>query len=319
MDSGTTILGKYEVLQQLGSGAMGVVYRARDQVLDREVALKVMRAESQAFPEMSERFNREARACAKLHHQNIVTIYDFGEADSSSYIVMELLEGVDWRTAMKAKTPLPLAVKLDLITQVCDGLAHAHESGIVHRDLKPSNFFVHLQKQAKILDFGLVKLSTSVLTRTGMVLGTPNYMAPEQITGQKCDSRSDLFSAAVVFFELLTGTHPFQAPFVPKRIATGMPDLLCEVDPRMPLALQDTLSKALQRDPDERFQTGQELADALRIAVAGGGFEQAEIDQTGSRSPDDSDDSEGSHSQTQTIASLYRPLGTGFGTEPDTK
>ncbi len=318
MDSGTTILGKYEVLQQLGSGAMGVVYRARDRVLDREVALKVMRAESQAFPEMSERFNREARACAKLHHQNIVTIYDFGEADSSSYIVMELLEGVDWRTAMKSKAPFPLALKLDLITQVCDGLAHAHESGIVHRDLKPSNFFIHLQKQAKILDFGLVKLSTSVLTRTGMVLGTPNYMAPEQITGQKCDSRSDLFSAAVVFFELLTGTHPFQAPFVPKRIATGMPDLLCEVDPRMPLALQDTLSRALQRDPDERFQTGQELADALRIAVAGGGFEQMEMGQAGDRSPDDSDDS-GADSQTQTIASLYRPGVTGFGTEPDTK
>jgi eukaryotic-like serine/threonine-protein kinase len=319
LDSGTTILGKYEVLQQLGSGAMGVVYRARDQVLDREVALKVMRAESQAFPEMSERFNREARACAKLHHQNIVTIYDFGEADSSAYIVMELLEGVDWRTAMKAKAPLPLSLKLDLITQVCDGLAHAHQSGIVHRDLKPSNFFVHLQRQAKILDFGLVKLSTSVLTRTGMVLGTPNYMAPEQITGQKCDSRSDLFSAAVVFFELLTGTHPFQAPFVPKRIATGVPDLLCEVDPRMPPVLQDILSKALQRDPDERFQTGQELADALRIAVAGGGFEQAEIGQVGNPGRDDSDDTEGSDSQTQTIATLYRPGVTGFGTEPDTK
>ena len=319
MDSGTTILGKYEILQQLGSGAMGVVYRGRDTVLDREVALKVMRAESQAFPEMSERFNREARACAKLHHQNIVTIYDFGEAESSSYIVMELLDGVDWRTAMKVMTPIPLTLKLDLIAQVCDGLSHAHQSGIVHRDLKPSNFFVHQQKQAKILDFGLVKLSTSVLTRTGMVLGTPNYMAPEQITGQKCDSRSDLFSAAIVFFEFLTGTHPFQAPFIPKRIGTGTPDLLCEIDPRMPAALQDVLSRALQRDPDERFQTGQELADSLRIVTAGGGFEQAEIGQAGSRSPDDSDESDGSDSQTQTIASLYHPGVTGFGTEPDTK
>jgi serine/threonine protein kinase len=312
LDSGTTILGKYEVLKQLGSGAMGVVYRARDQVLDREVALKVMRAESQAFPEMSERFNREARACAKLHHQNIVTIFDFGEADSSSYIVMELLEGVDWRTAMKAKTPLPLSLKLDLIAQVCDGLAHAHQSGIVHRDLKPSNFFVHREKQAKILDFGLVKLSTSVLTRTGMVLGTPNYMAPEQITGQKCDSRSDLFSAAVVFFELLTGTHPFQAPFIPKRIATGVPDLLCDVDPRLPEALQDIFSKALQKNPDERFQTGQDFAAGMRVVIAAGGFEDAEIGQPGDDSP------EGPDSETQTIA-LFHSGATESGTEPDTK
>jgi serine/threonine-protein kinase len=313
LDSGTTILGKYEVLEQLGSGAMGIVYRARDTVLDREVALKVMRAESQAFPEMSERFNREARACAKLHHPNIVTIYDFGEADSSSYIVMELLQGTDWRTAMKSNAPVPVTLKMELIVQVCEGLAHAHQTGIVHRDLKPSNFFIDLQKQAKILDFGLVKLSTSVLTRTGMVLGTPNYMAPEQITGQKCDSRSDLFSAAVVFFEFLTGVHPFQAPFIPKRIATGAPDPLCDVDPRLPYALQDTLSKALEKDPDERFQTGRELADALRMVAEGGGFERVELGQPGNGIPDDSD------SDTKTIATLYDPDATQFGTEPGVK
>jgi serine/threonine protein kinase len=282
-------LGKYEVLQELGTGSMGIVYRARDSVLDREVALKVMRTESQAFPELSERFTREARACAKLRHQNIVTIYDFGEAESSSYIVMELLEGFDWRTAMKKKAPLPITLKIDLMAQVCEGLAHAHQTGIVHRDLKPSNFFVHLRTQAKILDFGLVKLSTSVLTRTGMILGTPNYMAPEQITGQICDSRSDLFSAAIVFFEFLTGCHPFQAPFIPKRIATGVPETIGEVDPRMPIALQDAFSRALQRDPDERFQSGEEFAAALRGVLAAGGFETEEYSQTGTSTPDDAD------------------------------
>ena len=274
-------LGKYEILQQLGAGSMGMVYRARDTVLDRYVALKVMRTESQSFPEMSERFSREARACAKLHHQNIVTIYDFGEAENSSYIVMELLEGSDWRAILKHKTILGLGLKVDLMAQVCDGLAHAHQAGIVHRDLKPSNFFVHLGNQAKILDFGLVKLSTSVLTRTGMVLGTPNYMAPEQITGQKCDARSDMFSAAIVFYEFLTSFHPFQAPFIPKRIATDRPDPIGEIAPGLPILLQDAISRGLEKDPDLRFHSAEEFALALRDAAEG-------LDEDGSSGPTNS-------------------------------
>jgi serine/threonine protein kinase len=267
--SAISALGKYEILQQLGAGSMGMVYRARDTVLDRDVALKVMRTESQSFPEMSERFSREARACAKLHHQNIVTIYDFGEAENSSYIVMELLEGSDWRAILKEKKILGLGLKVDLMAQVCDGLAHAHQAGIVHRDLKPSNFFVHLGNQAKILDFGLVKLSTSVLTRTGMVLGTPNYMAPEQITGQKCDARSDMFSTAIVFYEFLTGSHPFQAPFIPKRIATDLPDPIGEIAPGLPILLQDAISRGLEKDPEQRFHSADEFALALRDAAEG--------------------------------------------------
>jgi serine/threonine protein kinase len=262
-------LGKYEILQQLGAGSMGMVYRARDTVLDRYVALKVMRTESESFPEMSERFSREARACAKLHHQNIVAIYDFGEAENSSYIVMELLEGSDWRAILKGQISLGLGLKVDLMAQVCDGLAHAHQAGIVHRDLKPSNFFVHLGNQAKILDFGLVKLSTSVLTRTGMVLGTPNYMAPEQITGQKCDAKSDLFSAAIVFYEFLTGSHPFQAPFIPKRIVTDLPDPIGEIAPGLPILLQDAISRGLEKDPEQRFPSAEEFALALRDAADG--------------------------------------------------
>ena len=284
-----SVLGKYEMLEPLGSGSMGIVYRAHDRILDRQVALKVMRSESKAFPEMSERFMREARACAKLHHQNIVTVYDFGEEDGSSYIVMELLDGVDLKTTLKDRAPFSLAVKLEMMAQVCDGLTHAHQAGIVHRDLKPSNIFIHLGKQPKILDFGLVRLSTSVLTRTGMVLGTPNYMAPEQITGRKCDSRSDLFSAGIVSFEFLTGRHPFQAPFIPKRIATDHPDQICEVDPRLPASWQDIFSQALQKDPEQRFQTGAEFASALRNAVAAGGLDQSEHDYAGQSISDDAD------------------------------
>jgi serine/threonine-protein kinase len=158
---------------------------------------------------------------------------------------------------------------VDLMAQVCDGLAHAHQAGIVHRDLKPSNFFVHLGNQAKILDFGLVKLSTSVLTRTGMVLGTPNYMAPEQITGQKCDAKSDLFSAAIVFYEFLTGSHPFQAPFIPKRIVTDLPDPIGEIAPGLPILLQDAISRGLEKDPEQRFPSAEEFALALRDAADG--------------------------------------------------
>lgn len=317
MESKLSALGKYELLHQLGRGAMGIVYRARDTVLDREVAIKVLRTESEVFPDSSERFSREARACARLHHQNIITIHDFGEAESASYIVMELLQGMDWKTALKTKSSLPLTRKLDLMAQVCDGLAHAHQQGIVHRDLKPSNFFIHLRTQAKILDFGLVRLSTSVLTRTGTVLGTPNYMAPEQILGQTCDFRSDLFSAAIVFFEFLTYRHPFQAPFIPKRIATGAPEWICEIDPRLPTSLQDTFVRAFERDPDRRFQSGTEFAAALRGTLAAGGFEPEEEEipmQAASAA-----NSAGSDDETQIVSRMYSPRVAEVGNKPDSE
>jgi eukaryotic-like serine/threonine-protein kinase len=262
-------LGRYELLGQIGSGSMGIVYRARDTTLDRVVALKVMRPESQLHEESAERFRREARACAQLNHPAIVTVYDLGEVPGSGvYIAMELLDGTDWRVAMKAAT-LTVRQKIGLIAEVCDGLGHAHGHGIVHRDVKPRNLFLHhlplhQSPQAKILDFGIARLVTSSLTRTGKVLGTPNYMAPEQITGQKCDGRSDLFSTAIVSFELLTGAHPFQAPFIPKRIVNGEPERLCDVDASLPAELDSILWQALAKDADDRFQTGEDFAAALR-------------------------------------------------------
>jgi len=264
-----TLLGKYELLQQLGAGSMGIVYRARDTILDREVALKVMRPETQVENETLERFRREARAGAQLKHPSIVTVYDMGETEGSgTYIAMELLDGTDWRAALKERASLSLGFKINLIVQVCEGLGHAHRHGIVHRDVKPSNLFIHQKNQAKILDFGIARLATSRLTRTGKILGTPNYMAPEQIIGQKCDSRSDLFSAAMVSFEFLSGSHPFQAPFIPKRIANDLPDRLTDIDPRLPVELENVLQKAMDKDPEERFQTGEEFASALRGVAA---------------------------------------------------
>jgi serine/threonine protein kinase len=264
-----TVLGKYELLKQLGAGAMGIVYQARDTILEREVALKVMRQETQLDEETIERFRREARAGAQLKHPSIVAVYDMGETEKrETYIAMELLDGMDWRAALKQKAALTLSQKIDLIVQVCEGLGHAHRHGIVHRDVKPSNLFIHQQAQAKILDFGIARLITSHLTRTGKILGTPNYMAPEQIVGQKCDSRSDLFSAALVSFEFLSGSHPFQAPFIPKRIANDEPDRLTNIDPRFPSELEDVLLKAMAKDPDARFQTGEELAAELQGVLA---------------------------------------------------
>jgi serine/threonine protein kinase len=258
-----TNFGKYELLSQIGSGSMGIVYRARDTALDRVVALKVMRPESQVNEEASERFRREARAYAQLNHPSIVNVYELGDEPDGVYIAMELLDGADWRTAIKTVS-LTVRQKIALIAGVCDGLDHAHRHGIVHRDVKPSNLFLHSKSQAKILDFGIARLVTSSLTRTGKVLGTPNYMAPEQITGQKCDGRSDLFSAAIVSFEFLTGSHPFKAPFIPKRIVDGEPELLRDIHPGLPFELESVLNRALAKQPDDRFQTGEELASSLR-------------------------------------------------------
>jgi len=266
----TPDFGKYELLSQIGSGSMGIVYRARDTVLDRIVALKAMRPESQLNEEAAERFRREARAYAQLNHPSIVAVYDLGEVPGSGvYIAMELLDGSDWRTAMKT-VPLTLRQKIGLIADVCDGLDHAHRHGIVHRDVKPSNLFLHQKTQAKILDFGIARLVTSSLTRTGKVLGTPNYMAPEQITGQKCDSRSDLFSAAIVSFKFLTGAHPFKAPFIPKRIVNGEPELLRDINPALPVELESVLHRALAKDPDDRFQAGEAFASSLRAILDNG-------------------------------------------------
>jgi len=259
----STNFGRYELLGQIGSGSMGIVYRACDTALNRVVALKVMRPESQLNEEAAERFRREARAYAHLNHPSIVTVYDLGEEPGGVYIAMELLDGADWRTAIKT-VHLTIREKVGLIAEVCDGLGHAHRHGIVHRDIKPSNLFLHLKSQAKILDFGIARVATSSLTRTGKVLGTPNYMAAEQITGQKCDGRSDLFSTAIVSFEFLTGSHPFKAPFIPKRIVDGEPELLRDIDPKLPFQLESVLNRALAKDPDDRFQTGEELASSLR-------------------------------------------------------
>jgi hypothetical protein len=264
-----TILGKYELAEELGAGSMGTVYRARDTVLDREVALKTIRTGPSVEPEIKERFYREARACARLQHPHIVTIYDFGEVEDTAYISMELLVGEDLRKIIEAQRPFPVHSKIELIAQVGLALAHAHRSGVVHRDVKPSNIFILEDHHAKVLDFGIARLPASKLTVLGKVLGTPNYMAPEQILGNTCDPRSDLFSLAIVFFEFLTGVHPFRNAYIPRSIVGQPPQRLRDIDPALPESLDQLLEKALQKKPEDRFQTADEFSAALEKQISG--------------------------------------------------
>jgi serine/threonine protein kinase len=258
-----TNIGKYEISEELGVGSMGTVYRARDTVLDREVALKTIRAGPSVEPEIKERFYREARTCARLQHPHIVTVYDFGEVDDTAYIIMELLVGEDLRKAIETKRKIPTKQKIDLMAQVSDALAHAHRLGIVHRDIKPSNIFVVQDHLAKVLDFGIARMPASKLTVLGRVLGTPNYMAPEQIKGDICDARSDLFSFAIVFFEFITGVHPFQGNYIPRNIVGQSATKLRSLDDSFPRSLELVLDKALQKRPEDRFQSADEFSEAL--------------------------------------------------------
>jgi eukaryotic-like serine/threonine-protein kinase len=266
-----SILGRYVLVEEIGKGSMGTVHRAHDRMLERDVAIKLMRTGPHVEPEIRQRFYREARGLARLQHPNIVTVYDLGEDEGTAYIAMELLNGVDWRRAMRDR-PVSTAVKLDLIVQVCNGMAHAHRNALVHRDIKPSNLFIHEGKHVKILDFGLARLPESRMTLTGRVLGTPNYMAPEQILGEPCTARSDIFSAAIVFFEFLTGVHPFRSALIPRRIAHGEPEQLLEVAPLMPLGLGAAFAKALARDPAARY--GDIAEFAAEVTTAAGEVEE---------------------------------------------
>ena len=200
-------LGKYEIRSELGRGAMGVVYKAYDPILEREVALKTMMATMGALDgESKSRFYREARSAAKLTHRNIVTIYDMGEEQGIPFIAMEFLDGIDLHRKLKLGGPLPLREGLNIISQVLRGLHYAHQFEIVHRDIKPANIYILRNGTAKILDFGIAKLASSEMTRTGMVLGTVDYMSPEQIRAEKAvDGRSDLFSAGVILYEFIAG------------------------------------------------------------------------------------------------------------------
>jgi eukaryotic-like serine/threonine-protein kinase len=259
-------IGKYHILELVGEGAMGVVYKARDSVLDRTVAVKVMNDAIARQEELRARFLREAQAAASLQHPNVVSIYDLGEVDGHLYIAMEFVTGADLEALMAEHASLSLQEKLDIIIDVLSGLSFAHKRGIVHRDIKPANIRIAEDGRAKLMDFGVAHLTTSNLTSTGASLGTPVYMSPEQITGGKATGATDIFAVGAVLYELLTGTKPFDSQTLQGlfyKILTEKPKPIREVTPGLPSALDHIVEKAMAKDASQRYQSALDMANDL--------------------------------------------------------
>jgi predicted Ser/Thr protein kinase len=259
-------IGKYQVVAKIGEGAMGEVYKARDPLLNRNVAIKTISGSLAADPQFKERFKREAQSAASLNHPNIVTVYEYGDDAGVTYIAMEFLEGVDLREAIRAKALGHLGRKLEVMEQISEGVASAHARGIVHRDLKPGNVHIQPSGHIKILDFGLAKLGASELTRSGTVMGTPHYMSPEQLRGQKADARADVFSLGAIFYEILSGQRAFEnQPMheVLARLRDREPVALRKRAPATPALLVDIVERAMAREPGNRFKDAGELSRAL--------------------------------------------------------
>jgi serine/threonine-protein kinase len=260
-------VGRYEITGELGRGAMGVVYKALDPTIGRTVALKTMRLDVHGLDaqEMVRRFQNEARAAGVLNHPNIVTIYDAGEQDGIFYIAMEFIEGTTLHELLAEKRVLATEEVLQLTRQICRGLDYAHSNGIVHRDIKPANIMITGNGTVKIMDFGIAK-SGGQVTNTGQVMGTPNYMAPEQVKGRQLDGRSDLFSLGVILYEMLTGEKPFVGQNVTTiiyKIVNENPITPRDLDVTVHPGLSAIVTKALAKAPDDRYQTGADLVRDL--------------------------------------------------------
>src|SRR5512141_2191650 len=271
------MVGPFEVVSLLGSGGMGDVYRGRDTRLGREVALKVLPAHLADDKDGLARFAHEARAASALNHPNIVTIYDIGKTDGAPFLAMEFVTGRTLREILR-DGPLPLRRLLDVAAQLTDGLASAHGAGIVHRDLKPDNLMLTSDGFLKILDFGIAKLSPGLgglggldgspsLTGTGLVIGTPGYMSPEQASGRPVDFRSDQFSVGLLLYEMATGRRAFERPSPVETLSAIIredPEPLTALAPRLPAPVRWVIERCLAKDPDERYASTRDLARDLR-------------------------------------------------------
>jgi eukaryotic-like serine/threonine-protein kinase len=271
------MLGRYQVEKELGKGAMGVVYLGKDPKIGRVVAIKTMALsqefEAEELTEVKERFFREAETAGRLSHPHIVTIYDAGEEHDLCYIAMELLKGGDLVPFSKTGNLLPAEKVVSIIARAAEALGYAHRQGVVHRDIKPANMMYHPESDTlKVTDFGIARLTDSSKTKTGMVLGTPSFMSPEQLAGKKIEGRSDLFSLAVSLYQMLCGKLPFEGESMAQlmfKIANEAPTDIRGVNPGVAEGLAAFLERAMAKDPDQRFQTGEEFAGALRASLAG--------------------------------------------------
>ncbi|MGA8554690.1 MAG: protein kinase, partial [Candidatus Acidiferrales bacterium] len=263
-----TILGtRYEILQLLGQGGMGAVYKARDKELDRFLALKVIRPELAVHPDILHRFKQELILARQVTHRNVIRIFDLGEAEGIKFITMDFIEGQDLKNVVSEQGKLSFDESVRVMEQVCLALEAAHAEGVVHRDLKPQNIMLDKTGRVYVMDFGIAR-STEMggMTQTGTLLGTPEYMSPEQVMGEHVDARSDLFTLGVIFYQLLTGDMPYKAETVQKAMfkrTRELPKPAIEIDPSVPKFLSDVAEKCLQLDVTLRYQSAKEIREDL--------------------------------------------------------
>lgn len=265
-------LGRYRVIDEVGRGAMGIVYRAQDPVLDRPLAIKTIfiPTDEDDRQEYEARFKQEARAAGRLAHPGIVTIYDVGSEGEMMYMAMELLEGTDLATRGKAQR-FSVLETIEIAAQVADALAFAHDRGVIHRDIKPPNIMIVAEGRVKLMDFGIARVRQSDLkTQTGIMLGTPRYMSPEQVSGQPSDHRSDIFSLGTVIYEMLTGSKLYSGSGpsdIMYNVANQQPVPPSYINRQVPAVLDLVVAKALQKDPDARYQDAHQLTKDLRACL----------------------------------------------------
>jgi serine/threonine-protein kinase len=277
------MLGRYQVEKELGKGAMGVVYLGKDPKIGRVVAIKTM-ALSQEFDadelqDVKDRFFREAETAGRLNHPHIVTIFDAGEEHDLAYIAMEFLKGKDLAPFIKPDNLLPLPKVMSIIARVAEALSYAHNNNVVHRDIKPANIMYELESDTvKVTDFGIARITDSSKTKTGMVLGTPSYMSPEQLSGKKIQGSSDLFSLGVTLYQMSCGHLPFKGDSMAQlmfKIANEPHVDILTLSPALPPCLVDIINKALAKQPEDRYRTGNEFAQAIRACMADPGAQAA--------------------------------------------
>lgn len=279
VDSGITenpTLGRYKIERELGRGAMGTVYLGKDPKINRVVAIKTLdlsaEFEESEIKQVKERFFREAETAGRLNHPNIVTIYDAGEEHDLAYIAMEFLKGKDLTHKLAQKKKLPVKWVMQIVMQVADALDYAHKLGVVHRDIKPANIMYNDGEDSiKVTDFGIARITDTSKTKTGVVLGTPSYMSPEQFSGKRVDGRSDLFSLGVTMFELLTGKQPFGGDSLAElmyQITNKRHPNITKIRTDLPGCVKSIIDKALSKEPEDRFQTGDQFEQSLRRCIA---------------------------------------------------
>ncbi len=271
------IVGNYKIEEKLGEGGMGAVYKGVDTMLDREVAIKALRPELASQTSVVERFRTEAVTLAKLNHPNIATLYSMFRQGDELYMVLEFVRGETLDSIMQKRGALPAEEAIPVFCQVLDGIDHAHELGIVHRDIKPANMMLTEKGTLKVLDFGIARLLGSArMTRAGNIIGTLEYMAPEQVRGLETDGRSDIYALGMMLYEVLTGRLPFQTENefeLMKAQTEMMPTRPREINPAIPEAVEAAIFKAIQKDPDARFQSGGDFrATLLEAGFSGDGL-----------------------------------------------